>query len=112
MNVPLAGHISEALPDNCVALLGRPTIRKLIKEHGLNIDFHLSQDRGECHDLMFHALPTRASAPRKRTRETQLDPPPFVEGPLQIGQNRDLLWNPLKQIRRGDGSGFLQGSDP
>ena len=33
----MSGYVSNDLPTDCVALIGRPTIRKLTKHHGLNM---------------------------------------------------------------------------
>ena len=67
--VHVAGHLTPDLPDNCVALFGRPAIRHLTKTHGPNVDFHTSQKSDSCPDLMFRGKS------RKRVREVVLRPP-------------------------------------
>ena len=74
------GYLSDDLPNGCVALLGRPTIRLLITKFGFDVNFHMKQPSGSCHSLKFDESknegvikPTTAQS--KRLREIWLKPP-------------------------------------
>ncbi|MGB1481639.1 MAG: RNase H-like domain-containing protein, partial [Flavobacteriales bacterium] len=98
-DVVMPGYISSQLPSNCVALLGRPAIRKLINEHDFDMNFHLKQPVDSCHDLSCnvaqnaheagtHKKPTRKP---KRMREVWLKPPTLPRKLPKL-RNRGKSW--------------------
>jgi hypothetical protein len=115
-DVVMPGYISSQLPSNCVALLGRPAMRKLTNEHGFNMDFHLKQPLDSCHDLSFNnvskitheehegSTPDNGSKRKpKRMREVWLKPP-------TLPRKLPKLRNRGKSFFSRDGSKFIDGN--
>ena len=100
-DVVMPGYISSQLPSDCVALLGRPAIHKLINEHGFNMDFHLKQPLDSCHDLSCnnvfqhtHKESTHnkgSTRKPKRMREVWLKPPTLPRKLPKL-RNRGKSW--------------------